>query len=164
MKKVFGTLTIGLFVILGCQNSKTSNADNEVKADSLIADIEPEIIQSKNHLYDFNIFLGAFKKAILDKDSVALKSMTRFPLKTRGDLDTDPIIEYVEKDFMNIFNDFLQRPTGTNINDLNESQLELLTKTNDSEPGDYHRIGDMVFEKVDDKWNLVFIYYWEIKE
>jgi hypothetical protein len=156
LKKVFETLTIGLLVFQGCQNAKTRNTDNEIRVDSSI--------HSENHLHDFNIFLGAFKKAVLESDSVALKSMTRFPLKTRGDLDTDPIIEYAEKDFIKIFNDFLQRPTGTNINNLNESQLELLTKTNYLEPAESHRIGDMVFEKVDDKWNLVFIYYWEIKE
>ncbi len=47
--------------------------------------------------------------------------------------------------------DFLKRPTGTNINDLNESQLDLLTRTDDLEPGDSHRIGDMEFEMVNDK-------------
>lgn len=129
----------------------TNKGDNEVTD-----------IQSKNHHYDFNEFLRKFQIAVVENDTTALKTMTKFPLETRRDLDSDPIIKYNEKEFIGVFTDFLKRPSG-NIENFKETQFDVLKSTCDLEPNQGHRIGDIVFEKVDNNWKLAFIYYWELK-
>jgi hypothetical protein len=111
---------------------------------------------------NFQKFWSDFREAVINNDTSKIISYTKLPIRTRGPQDSDPIIKYGRKRFIPVFKEFLERPTGINVNDLNERQIDLIRKTKTITLDDY-RIGDMEFECINGEWKLVLIYYWVIK-
>jgi hypothetical protein len=87
--------------------------------------------------------------------------LTRFPFQTRGESDSDPVIEYAEADFPRVLEVYLQQREYTS---LEEEQLEFELISNTQHPAtvpateNWTRIGDLQFEKINGKWKLVFAY------
>jgi hypothetical protein len=135
VKKIFGTLTIGLFMFIGCQNSKSSMTNNDAKEDSLTTFDNRSLFKSNADSSDFQTFWGQFREAVLTNDTSKIISWTKLPIEAKGVLDSDPIIKYGQNEFTRIFKDFLKQPTGTNISDLNESQIDLIKTTEKSDLG-----------------------------
>ena len=113
---------------------------------------------------NFQKFWTDFREAVLKNDTSKIVSFTKLPIRTRGPIDSDPEIKYGRKQFIKVFMDFLEMPTGTNVNDFNERQIDLIRKTETLDPKTLsYRIGNMKFDCIKGQWKLVFIYYWVIK-
>ena len=117
---------------------------------------KPEV-QSKD---DFQVFWSQFREYILSRDTSGIISLTRFPIETRGSLDSDPTIFYNKREFIPVFNRFLTQLSGSNTTNLRETEFELIQRTSipsslDRQSG---RVGNMIFGIVDGEWRLVFLY------
>src|SRR5690349_4744466 len=156
-------IIILILLTVSCQNQTTNksaqkqNADTskEDKATTAIKTIEPELSNE-----NFFNFWKDFRTAILDFDTSQIIAQTEFPFLTRGSLDSDPTIEYNKKKFVRVFTAFLTQWNGLEME--GGSELDIIKKTEvpkkDDVQNDYARIGDLVFNKQDNSWKLVFVY------
>lgn len=153
------------FILLtaSCQNQTTDKSAKEQIADTTKEDKTTTITQatgpdSSND--KFTDFWKGFRKAVLGFDTAQIIAQTEFPFLTRGSLDSDPTIEYSKKKFVRVFSAFLQQYNGLDMEGGNE--LDIIKKTEvpkkDDVQNDYARIGDLVFNKQDNGWKLVFAY------
>ena len=113
---------------------------------------------SQNKNDDFQLFWSQFRESILSTDTSRIISLTKFPIETRGPLDSDSTIFYKREDFITIFNKFLKSHSGS-IN-FNETESDVIQKTAIVNSSDQltRRVGDMIFGKVEGHWKLVFIF------
>lgn len=110
---------------------------------------------------DFILFWNSFRSAIIESDYTKIENLTNFPLRTRGEMDSDSIILYDKLEFKRILNAYLNQPTWSKgkgqITQLKEIELNIKpdsTVINDM----FARIGNMVFKYEKDQWKLEFIY------
>jgi hypothetical protein len=130
----------------------------------MIVFIGSNVCLSQQDPASFLTFWTDFRKAVLMNDTSTIISFTTLPIRTQGPYDWDPIIKYGRKQFIKVFMEFLQMETGTNRNDFNERQIDLIRKTETIDPRTFgNRIGNMEFKCIKGQWKLVFIYYWVIK-
>lgn len=107
----------------------------------------------------FSAFWRQFRAAVLANNFEKLKSMTQFPLETRGLYDSDPYISISEDQFADMFSSYLNEFSGMNLTDTvydyikryKNAELSWLGNTSAS-------VSSMEFKKVDDQWKLTFIY------
>ena len=95
-----------------------------------------------------------------DKDKVA--SMTRFPFKTKGQTDSDPVKTHTKGSFLKIWDKILQadpglRPETDTMRRYVERKATITSKDLGSGKGSA-RIGTFVFEKVQGKWLFTMAY------
>ena len=117
---------------------------------------------------DFAIFWTAFRKAAMDNNMAELKKRTRFPLKTRGIMDDDTEVSYSADAFETLFPLFLNSPTGLNMNNFDETQLDYI-KANEKiqftdskvpmmQNNKTASVVSMEFENTNEGWKLVLLY------
>ncbi|MDD2631950.1 MAG: hypothetical protein PHH42_05730 [Bacteroidales bacterium] len=128
------------------------------------------IKQSKiNNADSFNEFWFTFRHAILQDDTSFIIKHTIFPIKVRGPLDGEPIVELNKENFTTIFNVFLNQISGLNTENYSETELEYivrnptlplenLNKFNNHCPTDIIMVGAMEFENADNEWYLRMLY------
>lgn len=109
---------------------------------------------------DFAEFWKVFRTAVLDSDTNQIISMTEFPFQTRGPLDDDPDIEYEKQKFAAVFKAYLHQWDGGSLEGTSELDGIRKTETPDKKEikNNYVRMGDLVFNKTDKGWKLVFAY------
>ncbi len=97
----------------------------------------------------FSAFWDNFRAAILNQDTIKIIATTHFPFQTRGELDSDPVIEYSKDEFPFVLQTYLQQQEYTALNE--QSEFELIKATTDvrkeQQTGDWVRIGDMEFKE-----------------
>ena len=109
----------------------------------------------------FAAFWHDFREAIRRKDSAVIIQLTRFPFRTRGEPDNDPVVAYAEADFPRVLEVYLQQREYTSIVE-EQSQFELISNTHYTlaapDTTNWVRVGDLQFEKTNGKWQLVFAF------
>ena len=129
---------------------------------------------------DIKSFWTNFRNAVLSDNYTEIKQFVKFPLQTRGPMDSDPIINVNEEDFEKTFKAFLQQYDG--LGDFNSTEYDWIKNhemPNMLGGSDYDNAGsyidlvriendnwasfsDMVMEKDDSGyWKLTLIYYSE---
>ena len=163
--------------IINNNNTKQVNIDSKQvpKSESKTIDL--------NQLYynctDIKVFWTNFRNAVLSANYNEIKQFVKFPLKTRGPMDSDPIIEVNEENFEKTFKSFLQQYDGMRENETeydwikNHEMPKMLGGSDYDNAGNYidlvylendnmARFADMIIEKDSDGyWHLTLIYYSE---
>ena len=161
MRTYFHLITLTILVA-SCQSNSNSkkieqgNTDTATHSNSIVAVRESDTLNIEN----FSHFWKIFRKSVLSSDTGQIIRMTEFPFQTRGPLDSDPTIEYTKREFLPVFQAFLNQWNGIDLEGTTE--LESIKKTVTSSETyivkDYARIGDLVFKKTKKGWRLVFVY------
>lgn len=145
---------------LGKTNSSTGlTYDKEIIA--LSKDIA--ITDTLNH--SFQQFWKTFRRAVIEGNIIEIIKYTKFPLKTRRPLDTDPIVKYHKRDFIRLFQIYLNHVSGMGI--THETQFDVIKKVefiNGTEDRYYividrwARVGDIEFRLCGKEWKMDLIY------
>jgi hypothetical protein len=118
--------------------------------------------EAKRYIMDFPEFWRKFRTAVLKYDTTQIIEMTVFPFHTRGELDSDPDVEYNNKEFSVVFNYYLKQFSGQLAGTEETSEFEEIKKMDTIKKtvvnNGYARIGDLVFNKTSEGWKLVFVY------
>jgi len=117
---------------------------------------------------DFPTFWTAFRGAVVERKIDDIKKHTQFPLQTKSEMDGDPIINYLENEFDEMFLLFLQNPTGLNPSNFDETQQQYIeanktitfneNKLPMMEDSLTAKITSMEFKKSSGGWKLVSLY------
>ena len=140
------------FFLMSCHPANDSVEKNTNKISEKAAKQDsPDCIKAWNKFCDY----------LSVCDTAGAKSILSFPLKTRGILDSDPYINYTEKEYMTVINLFFKQqidaiPCDRSFAEkLKKYQASNLYPNCDDTTA---RIGDAVFEKVNGKWKINFLY------
>jgi len=165
-------------------NDESTKSTNEIKQDNpadtntnthtqVSVDSGTNNSQSKDGFSNIAAFWGEFRNAVLSNDISKIEEAARFPIETRGPMDTDPIIKFKKDKFGEVFSIFLAKEAGvlgkTEFDFIkNSEKLEFKNSEDYDKSGNYlksvrvegnhTRIGDMEFELVNNSWKLTFIY------
>ena len=154
IKNLLPLLLFSLFTF-SCQNQKAKN-ELQVK----VIDTLPKTTTLDTSIEDFISFWQTFRKAVINNDTTKIIELTHLPIQTRGPLDDDTVIEYNKKQFIYAFNTYLSQWNGQDLNgttelsDIKKAEIPKKTDVN----GDEARVGDLVFNRSEKKWRLVFAY------
>jgi hypothetical protein len=113
------------------------------------------------NIVDFQSFWAGFRKAAMNDDMAAVEAMASFPLKTKGELDDDPVKAVGTPAFAPLFHTSLKE--AANMRGSNGSTLAFLRANPvfpkiDLDGGGAQRIGGLVFRRQADGWKLSMIY------
>jgi hypothetical protein len=105
-------------------------------------------------------FWSVFRGEVLAGDKKKIASMTKFPFKTRGVSDDDPIITHNRDSFIRMLDRLLKHDPGLRrepdtMRDLVERTVIVPKKYIF---GDMFRIGDFCFEKTQGIWHFTKAY------
>jgi hypothetical protein len=114
-------------------------------------------------------FWSRFRTAVLSDDRAALQSMVRFPFKTRGVSDDDPVVSHDQAAFWDIYARVLAQDTGYGQGQTERQHIESNAQLPSEALGDgktepvkddatQFRVGALEFEKSGDKWYWVSAY------
>lgn len=103
-------------------------------------------------------FWASLRKAALAGDTDAVAALTRFPFKTRGELDGEPWVQHGREGFPAVFSRLLQQDTGLAAEE--EPLRRLIERTPSLQEGaaGSARLAALVFELVDGRWMLTAAY------
>lgn len=170
MKHHFVLIFSLTLIILSC-NDRNTDKPSEIK---IIKDTTSKNKNNSNATIDttknrinksFQEFWVGFRNAVIENDTNKLIQSTKFPLETRGTLDSDPIVKYDKKDFVRVIQKYLKQDTGLGID--NETEFDLIKKLdvynkNDSQYNvpieNWVRVGDFEFKKEGKEWKLYFAF------
>jgi len=158
MNKINKAILIVFFLFNSCQNSVHTT---EIKAKKIASPIMEE---------SFEFFFINFRKKAESGDVAGIKSLTLFPLKTRGDFDNMPYRYVAAGEFEDFYNYFSREFGGgkyqetlpnplrddTNLYELSHADLE--RDVGGLLDGSEYRLGRWVFEKINGKWYFAFAY------
>lgn len=108
-------------------------------------------------------FWREFREAALSSETDRVMSLTRFPVSARGELESDPIIEYHRQEFPPVFTRLLNQYEHTSLRD-SISMLELIRKTpilnatHFNGEVEHFRVGAFYFGNADGSWRLHEVY------
>lgn len=110
---------------------------------------------------DFRPFWQRFRQAVMSDDAKAIESMVNFPLKTKGELDDDPVKSVGKPAFGPLLRASLQE--DANMRGFNGSTLDFLRANAvfpkaDLDGSGAQRIGSLVFQRGKSGWKLSMIY------
>src|SRR5438477_11371686 len=93
MMRPFAILILSLPFFISCRNQVANTAVKNNLNDSSGPKRSATINSIGLGLIDdeFLSFWGQFRTAVIEFDTVEIKKLTRFPLRTSGDLDSDPV-------------------------------------------------------------------------
>lgn len=135
--------------------------------------------QTSYNYIDIKVFWTNFRNAVLSGNYSEIKQYVKFPLQTRGPLDSDPILNVSEENFEKTFKAFLQQNDGLGEESTEYSWIKNHEMPNMLGGSDYDNAGnyidlvriendnwarfdDMIMEKDSNGyWKLTFIYYSE---
>jgi hypothetical protein len=161
--QLFNRLLFFILLTTSCNSYEKSDKSQQIHKDTvghlntIIARTTSDTSLSTD---DFFSFWKGFRKAVIDSDTSKIILTTNFPFQTRGPLDDDPIVKYSNGKFLQVFKAFLNQWTGQGLNDTTE--LDDIKRTVSPDKNniqkDIARVGDLVFNKTDKGWKLVFAY------
>jgi hypothetical protein len=162
MKHLFlAAILCGL--LCSCESGKRQeNKNTQVKAENPDRkNSKDTIIVKRLTTLRFSLFWPAFRRAVMEKDTVRILQLTHFPFETRGESDDDPVVRYSQADFLRLYPLLLGQPTGLSL-DGKETELDLLRTTLKSDSlrptEDQARLGALEFRKIEDEWKFAFAY------
>ena len=130
-----GVALLALLVPISCAQSPTKRSSGE----------------------EFQKFWSDFRAAALAKDTEKIVSMTNFPFKTKGILDSDPVAAHDASSFGKLLPKLLQQDVGKSREP--EPMLRFMerkanvTAKDLGQPGANNvRVGQFVFQKVQGRW------------
>ena len=104
----------------------------------------------------FSVFWAEFRQAVLTEDKEKLISMTLFPFKTRGQMDSDPVVKHNKASFFSIFGQLLNQDPG--LSGTPDTMQNIIRRTERgagnvvAKHGKSARVGDFVFLKIKNCW------------
>lgn len=104
-------------------------------------------------------FWAAFRKAVASKDYNTLAALTEFPFKTRGQLDSDPVVNRDRAAFLGMVDRLLDQDPGTKPEP--ETMRDLIGRTavvRASADGNSAKVGAFEFAKVRGRWRFTSAY------
>ncbi len=111
---------------------------------------------------EFQGFWSEFRAAVLTNDKEKVASMTRFPFKTRGIDDSDPVTKHSKDSFLKLWDKLLAQDPGlAQEPDTMWHFIEQKTVVTNKDFGagsSDTRIANFKFEKVQGKWLFTFAY------
>ncbi len=123
-------------------------------------------LENINHSSDnsFKVFWDDFRESVIKNDTTKLTNLIHFPLKIRGERDEDSVIclhvnNYISyyKKFLTASSFFVKGKYITNFEYINSTEMpEKATIFQETET--WKRIGDLEFEKINNKWGLTLLY------
>jgi len=128
---------------------------------------DSEADDEQDEYADFGEFWSEFRQAVEENDIQDILELTNFPFETRGEMDSDPIIKYSEKQMRKVMPLLLEQVVilpgkGTELHETTEAQIIINMKTVPAKDlqGESVRPGNsnFVFEKTKDGWKFVFAY------
>lgn len=142
--------------------SRESRASNQPGARSSRTPEAAGGTASADRELEFSTFWNEFRAALLAGDETRLKSLTRFPLATRGPLDSDPVVAITSAGFPALLDRALaQDPGMREETDTLRAYVER-TQTPPAKAlgtsGATARVASFAFERVDGRWRLTMIY------
>jgi hypothetical protein len=107
-------------------------------------------------------FWSRFRKAALARDAAAIRSMSAPTVIQRGSLDDTAVVRLNSVHVPAIVDQVLALEDG--VDPAGRTQRTLLAampapKHDPAQPPDYHRFGDLVFERGARGWMLTELYY-----
>jgi len=108
-------------------------------------------------------FWREFREAALSSETDRVMSLTRFPVSARGELESDPIIEYDRQEFPRVFTRLLNQYEHMSVRD-SISMFELIRKTPNlnathfNGEAEHFRVGAFYFGNADGSWRLHEVY------
>ncbi len=110
-------------------------------------------------------FWHEFRAAVMASDFVALQNLSKLPLALHGAVDGVPVQEVDGEQFETVMKDVLDQPLASYEGDLliTYTQRDLVIKTAALEgqmvkEGGGFRVGELVFEPLNGRWQLVRAY------
>jgi hypothetical protein len=110
---------------------------------------------------DLQHFWGDFRAAVLANDAQKVAALTRFPFKTRGTLDADPVETHDRAWFLDALDRLLAQDPGLSMQpDTMRALIERTRALSAESAGGRSaaRLGDFVFEKTGEKWLFTLAY------
>jgi hypothetical protein len=110
---------------------------------------------------DFQSFWGPFRTAVMNDDTAAIEPMVNFPLKTKGELDDEPVKAIGKPAFAALLRTSLKQ--DANVRNFSGSTLDFVRANPvfpkaDLDGGGSQRIGSLVFQQQKNGWKLSMIY------
>ncbi|MBK9391139.1 MAG: hypothetical protein IPN68_13460 [Bacteroidetes bacterium] len=154
MRKIILIAIILISCSFACFNNKEKQT-NKVDSKSIL-EIELSDI--------FQTYWKDFREAVINSDSLKLLTLTNFPLKSHGVMDSDPQILINSKNFYYYFQICLNEETGMSINfETNLDFIKKIDKITDykfyTKNREWQRINQMEFQKINNYWRLTLIYF-----
>jgi hypothetical protein len=111
---------------------------------------------------DFHDFWNHFRNSVLDGNKEQVAALTLFPFKTRGMLDSDPIRLHDRSSFKGLFEKLVTQDTGLRkepepMRDLIQ-RTDFINATRAKNTTSTERVGNFVFERVNNRWLFVMAY------
>lgn len=107
----------------------------------------------------FTAFWVLFRKAAIESDTNQLLRLVSFPIKTRGPLDNDPIIEYDAERIVHVLFAYLQQWDGIDLDGKTElDYIKKITNPKQKISNNRIRIGNMMFSLKNGFWKVDFLY------
>lgn len=125
-----------------------------------VSPVSAEPVLDKHQQTVFRFFWVEFRKAVLDNDVAAVKSLTRFPFETKGPLEDDPKKKFVAKEFDLLWPRLLETdphswgPLRDSMKELIERREEPSVEEIATEPSGQVQVGVFVFRKIKNRWWL----------
>lgn len=124
--------------------------------------IGENLFASLNTTKEADTFWGHFRKIFLAKDLDKISTRTQFPLIIKGTMDEDPTFKMSGTNFKKCFVHLFEKDTGLSSTPQNhldyvKNQFEFSKKLNPLAASTF-RVGDMVFEKIENDFKLTTIY------
>jgi hypothetical protein len=105
-------------------------------------------------------FWSAFRAAVAAKDNTAIASLSEFPFKTRGPLDSAPIVAHDRSSFLRMVDRMLDQDSG--LKPEPDRMRELIKRTSSiqrsSPGGSSARLGAFVFQTAQGRWRFAMAY------
>lgn len=133
----------------------------KTKTEEDATDEEPEVYT------DFGEFWSEFREAVEENDVEDLLELTNFPFETRGELDSDPVIKYNEKQMKKVLPLLLKQevinmgPGNSNALVMTTEAAEIIKtkKVNQEDISEATvRVSNFVFRKGKEGWKFAFAY------
>ena len=108
-------------------------------------------------------FWDAFRAGVRSNNHKQVADLTRFPLKTRGPMDSDPVETYGRAGFLKVYNKLVRQEVYSNNDAELQSHtmrqiVEAQTLTPKLDQGEKFSVEQFDFEKLEGKWRFVFAY------
>lgn len=105
-------------------------------------------------------FWSAFRAAVANKDNSAIASLSEFPFKTRGTLDSAPVVVHDRSSFLKVVDRMLDQDPGLKAEP--ETMRDLIKRTARIQPssagGSSARLGSFVFQTSQGRWRFTMAY------
>jgi hypothetical protein len=114
---------------------------------------------------DFQAFWSEFRAAVLANDTGRVASLTQFPFRTRGQLDSDPVTTHDQASFVRNFTKLLDQDPGlAREPDTMRHVIERKTSVTGKDlglGGASARVANFEFRRVEGRWRFTLAYVGE---